>query len=954
MPDTGHYYYFFPLTPRDGKPELMASIATQYGLRTDASPDAVVRMIAGCADWQAAESLPWMRGKIGYGKLFPLSPDGTPISFDAYIAAIGIWLAVDTNVGDHDRGYLYKSEEMPVPPEWLSLDPRHWPSAPYASKERQYLRGDVAYDLLTLFPSLASHVSGITTRIPFTIHWMDKRGQPFPVDLIVDFGNSRTVALILEDASEAEGHNRQELSQICRPLVFSDELQDAEWGMYRASPQANYVVDSWFILREPEFSAAGFSPPAFCTHDHQVSEQTKGIFRRERTRTLEQTVYRVPNMFTEISPAVIGPGSFKHFSKLRGAAVLCALSSPKRYAWDRNRVGYRGGVFWHMMVREGQEPAPLSGEILAFMPPEPANRFYNGRDEGNPELELMRNSPVRMLHEPLRSAEPDFPKSDGLVWTALSIIEQAERSINCQAIREGGALTRRFLQRIVVTFPSGWTQEEIDAYEQAWVYARNIFYWTRYSESEANKDPRSREPEFSRPAIQMHLDEAVASQLPIVYSEIRHLGNNLGLWFNLFGQTRNGQDTCRVMSIDIGGGTMDTAVVEYHGSGRDSVQLTPNILFTDSSTHAGDKLVKKIIDEVLIPYILKRHPEHDAQAKLAEILTRKKDFADTNRRVSLVKSIFVPIVVRWLTDLSTGQTLNPATNRAWTPRDCNVDIDELTAFNGAVLGGGGAAELLDADDPIEIEYESLQEIVAGWIGKAAEAHARYLAAFQCDLVVVTGKPSEIKMIRAVLAKELPIEPFRIIFANGYYAGDWLPLGGVGRDRNKIQDAKLVTATGAALSQAFDRGLLTSWTVTKIERGEKPLANWWYRLNDKGLTMGEPLLKPGQDENAIEISPNTIVGRVRFPGSEPERVYVFRALSEERYTDLKATLRRISTKDDGKPLLSERLELASVSGSDAEGNALGTSGSVMDFELTLNTLGEKYWLDEPEFDTTPGT
>ncbi|MFZ2649359.1 MAG: hypothetical protein WA210_04545, partial [Burkholderiaceae bacterium] len=48
--------------------------------------------------------------------------------------------------------------------------------------------------------------------------------------------------------------------------------------------------------------------------------------------------------------------------------------------------------------------------------------------------------------------------------------------------RAGGALTRRFLQNIVVTFPSGWTQEEIDAYEQAWVYARNIFYWTRYPE----------------------------------------------------------------------------------------------------------------------------------------------------------------------------------------------------------------------------------------------------------------------------------------------------------------------------------------------------------------------------------------------------------------------------------------------------------------------------------------
>lgn len=953
MPDTGHHYYFFPLAVQDN-PESMSD-AYKSIVKGHDIPEFNEKLYEELlklepeAHWAPAPERPWMRLKLGRGDLYRLNENGVAADYDRRVEAIGVWLAVETNTGDESRGYRYAENAATAVPEKLGLNAES--GVPYAATERQFLNGEQQYDLLELCPTLAEHIKRYIETLPFTVRWLGRVGNRFAVDLIVDFGNSRTVALILEDAKNTTGA-LSGLNQMCRPLVFSAGHQDAERGIHVSPPSGNCVVDSWFILRQPEFGYtelkpdenAEFSPARFHTEVIFTKGKRGGFFGRLFNRQPEDEVnkvdLRIPHMFVELSPAVIGPGSLRYFSDLGGAAVLCALSSPKRYAWDKTPVGDHGESYWHMMSRPKQDPIQLSGEIIAFMPVKPDDRYYsNSRVEALP-TGLMDASPAEWLERPLRHNSPIFPKSDGLIWSALSIIEQAERSINSQAVRVGGAKPRRFLENIVVTFPSGWTHDEIDTYHRAWIYARNVYYWSRY-----RRDPERNDKENEYPKIKMHIDEAVASQLPVVYSEIRHLGDNLKLWLELFGREREGQNTCRVMSIDIGGGTMDTAVVEYSSAGEN---LTPRMLFTDSSTRAGDKLVKTIIDEVLIPYIIAKHPDATSRKKLKEALTRRANFADVNKLVAVVKSVFIPIVVRWLTNLSTNQKLDPATNRSHTPDACGVDPVVLADFNSRVFGPGGASVLV-FDDPIEIEYNKLEEIVQSWISEIAESHARYLAAFQCDLVIVTGKPSEIKSLRAVLEKELPIEPYRIIFVNGYYAGDWLPLGGMGKDANKIQDAKSVTVVGAALSQAFDRKLLKKLSITKIERGVKPLPNWWYRLNDDGMAVGASLLHPEIDEAEIDVSIDMIIGRVRFPGAEPERVYVFKSRYNQRYGELKAMLKRDLTPPDGGALLSERLDLMWVEGYDEDNRRIERRGSLSEFELELNTLGGNYWLDEPKFE-----
>jgi hypothetical protein len=61
----------------------------------------------------------------------------------------------------------------------------------------------------------------------------------------------------------------------------------------------------------------------------------------------------------------------------------------------------------------------------------------------------------------------------------------------------------------------------------------------------------------------MRLDEAVASQLAIVFSEVRRIGDSAADWVHFTGRMRGETRSVRVLTIDIGGGTTDTAVVEY-------------------------------------------------------------------------------------------------------------------------------------------------------------------------------------------------------------------------------------------------------------------------------------------------------------------------------------------------------------------------------------------------------
>jgi hypothetical protein len=124
-----------------------------------------------------------------------------------------------------------------------------------------------------------------------------------------------------------------------------------------------------------------------------------------------------------------------------------------------------------------------------------------------------------------------------------------------------GNILRRRLRYVRVTCPSGWTFQERDLYFRQWQRAINLFTmthfvnWNRASTAEGDSESEPSQPELCFE----NLDEAVCSQLPILYAEIQSFSGQADKWIELYGRGNR----IVVMNLDIGGGTTDLAIIEY-------------------------------------------------------------------------------------------------------------------------------------------------------------------------------------------------------------------------------------------------------------------------------------------------------------------------------------------------------------------------------------------------------
>lgn len=983
FPNSGHHYYFVPLAiPEQAGAKVREAFQSAFGVELPSlNSEQQKKLREKCAGsdgfWQPTEgeNMSWLRYSYGqrwyapdYGRRFP----GERVN--------GLWLAIETNTGAAERGFVWEVNDHPQtddagyleysaaverdatpPTPFVAFDPQDFNDEFWLQKEfdlRDHCR--------------LNEEIGFSAPLPFRIKWQSRvAGDPIDVHLIVDFGNSRTAVLGLENAPRMAGAS--ELSRVCRPILFSSPIEDALLQDHHANDVLGQLPQSWFILREPTFQQKNFEPSKLTRDSYEIEQRQKVRFERdwlfrkkkitETSEALTRITRRLPQMFVQLSPAVIGPEALRILASTDEASMTTAfLSSPKRYAWDSDDVG-EGEEFWHMMPGPRQEgdrdvaPIPLSGNMLLFFPRHARERVLGSPLDTVPPLDWS-NPEERPVREPAR---PDYPRADSLVWVALSLIETAYQQINSQAWRSGNQpRLRRLLRSIVVTYPPGWTKHERDAYYNAWVLARNIFYWSRFPYWEGN------EAAWPVPDIIMNVDEALASQLPIMYSDINHMGNSGRAWIDLYGRQRafggGERRTVRALTIDIGGGTTDTAVVEYIDKSNHELggaHLEPSVLFSDSSSIAGDKLILDIIEKALLPKLAEEFGSDPLQrARFAEALNARQAVQATRLKRSILKrSVFVPMAIRWLEDFKADHHLNQQTQMAWTPLECAGDLQKDAAellkwFNESFKTNGLLdKDLMPPDEPFSIDYGRVDLVVRDWIDQLADNYARLISAFDCDLVIVSGKSSELPQVREVLNRRLPIEEHRLVFAHKYHAGRWFP----GAPGGEIHDAKLVTVVGAALYQAMSIGFVPDWQLerTRIEERQPPARNYWGRHDGNTVSRRfrneDIYLAPGEDEASVQLKDGQMIGRARFLQSPPEPVYIFR-WRRDQFTGssqlpvVTVRLRRVA-QEDGRVLAVEHLVLDGVEGTVIDGG-IERPVTLDDVELKLQTLpgNGEHWLD----------
>ncbi|EDS7507077.1 hypothetical protein AAA17_004292, partial [Salmonella enterica subsp. enterica serovar Ohio] len=534
---------------------------------------------------------------------------------------------------------------------------------------------------------------------------------------------------------------------------------------------------------------------------------------------------------------------------------------------------------------------------------------------------------------------------------------------------------------LILTLPSAMPKQEREIFRQRMFEALALVWkamgW--HPQDEDFTTPKQREKSVVPvPEIQMEWDEASCGQLVWLYNEaISHYAGRTESFFNALARPDRQPEpgvvpgrALRVASIDIGGGTTDMAIVHYQlddGVGA-NVKITPHLLFREGFKVAGDDLLLDIIQRCVLPSLqtaLQRAGVTDAAALLATL------FGDSGR-------IDTQAILRQQTALQLFMPLGHAVLSAWEQSDINDPFAGLHATFGDLLirrptsnvmnyiqqaidhalpSGSPTFDIFNV--PLQIQFSQLQEaLLAGQFTLTTPLHAvcEAISHYHCDILLVTGRPTCLPGVQALIRHLQPVPVNRIVWMDKYQVHEWYPFSQQGR----IGNPKSTAAVGAMLcSLALDLRLprfnfkAADIGAYSTVRYLGVLDNTVNTLRDENIWYHEiDLDKPGA----------TLDARLHFP-LRGNVTLGFRQLANSRWPATPLYCLSINSAELAKTIagdgvLNVRLKLRGSSKNSAPESFIlsdawlqdGTPVAADALTLKLNTLadrrhsGSHYWID----------
>ncbi|MDI5344920.1 virulence factor SrfB, partial [Salmonella enterica subsp. enterica serovar Kentucky] len=547
--------------------------------------------------------------------------------------------------------------------------------------------------------------------------------------------------------------------------------------------------------------------------------------------------------------------------------------------------------------------------------------------------------------------------------------------------RPGFPASPRQLRTLILTLPSAMPKQEREIFRQRMFEALALVWkamgW--HPQDEDFTTPKQREKSVVPvPEIQMEWDEASCGQLVWLYNEaISHYAGRTESFFNALARPDRQPEpgvvpgrALRVASIDIGGGTTDMAIVHYQlddGVGA-NVKITPHLLFREGFKVAGDDLLLDIIQRCVLPSLqtaLQRAGVTDAAALLATL------FGDSGR-------IDTQAILRQQTALQLFMPLGHAVLSAWEQSDINDPFAGLHATFGDLLirrptsnvmnyiqqaidhalpSGSPTFDIFNV--PLQIQFSQLQEaLLAGQFTLTTPLHAvcEAISHYHCDILLVTGRPTCLPGVQALIRHLQPVPVNRIVWMDKYQVHEWYPFSQQGR----IGNPKSTAAVGAMLcSLALDLRLprfnfkAADIGAYSTVRYLGVLDNTVNTLRDENIWYHEiDLDKPGA----------TLDARLHFP-LRGNVTLGFRQLANSRWPATPLYCLSINSAELAKTIagdgvLNVRLKLRGSSKDSAPESFIlsdawlqdGTPVAADALTLKLNTLagrrhsGSHYWID----------
>ena len=542
--------------------------------------------------------------------------------------------------------------------------------------------------------------------------------------------------------------------------------------------------------------------------------------------------------------------------------------------------------------------------------------------------------------EPSRFAmEPRFARSSMMMFLFMELIQQALITVNSPAVRDTRSYPDRprRLSNIIFTVPPGMPNVEKCIYN-TWGRASvevmwDVLGWKNFYQDYSRKVKKgeSRRPinDFRcNPDVKCEWDEATCSQLVYIYNEIKHnFAYDAHLFFESMGKKRKNlpdeilkevEDkdpySLRVATIDIGGGTTDISVTTFvlANSTSSTNRIIPRQEITDGFSVGGDNVVQNIVTQLVLKSIaesiLKDKTNISNRSDVFRSLFGQKsiDMRVQNMKVQFIRQVAMPIAYAVLAayekkDLhdDSGE-FSIAIKSLFKPKDASYAEARELKKNQKAFNEYPNDDVLDffknevrdrfdldvdvLDLTISVSYNDIDKVISSVLGSTLDSMGELVYAYDCDALILTGRPSCWNAIIRQIYEMMAINPNRVIPMRRYKVGSWYRFSD--NDGN-IEDPKTTVVMGAVLCQLAEN-CLEGFVFNSSRLKLKDTARFIGELDNQGILSKDKVWFI--NNNNVEIPPKI----VEF--SAPISIG-FRQLEADRWTTTKCWYMDFATEED---------------------------------------------------------
>lgn len=610
-----------------------------------------------------------------------------------------------------------------------------------------------------------------------------------PVDLVLDVGNSRTCALFVERHPNEKG--------------FSSNYQ---MGM-RDLTDPTIIYNDAFPSRV-EFAIPSFNNGKYCVSPNGATP------------------------FVWASMVRTGYEAQKLTWNLEGNEGLTGLSSPKRYLWDDEEQK----SIWYV------NPSCTNNESKSANIA-PIQTYINQAGFATYE-----NEDYEAVFE------PKYSRMSLMTFLLNEILAQSYCLINSVYQRSSmkSKDSPRYLKSIILTIPPGMPREEIEAYEQCMKRALGIFWkamkWDT-TEDDVNIFKISPDDSIVKnmwpkiPEVQIKWDEAICGQVVFIYNEmVKNFSNNYDNFFRSYSRRRDSQKLV-MATVDIGGGTSDIVINQFSlNSNGDAI--APTQFFRESFKVAGDDIMLNVIKRYVVSSIkayMKGRGAYDDD--ISEILSRKiggtseGSAQEKNLKKILTLQLFEPLALKILSayekygarDFDKYDVDNRTFRDILESSPVNQNVIDYISRDFAALIKDDSFSIMDVILRVNFKefdnnFSTCQSLDI--CEKVFSYMAEVIHYYNCDVVLLTGRPSNLPGILSCFRNRVDIPPKRVISMHSYKIADWYPM----RKNGFIDDPKTTAAVGALICHSSANGALTEFNFKSLSIKIKSCVRYLGRLD----------------------------------------------------------------------------------------------------------------------------